>query len=103
MEDTFVPVKGIKAHSEWYDYIESFPNMKKMHDDVDGLSQKQITLDHLRKELVDLAKNPKLIEDRLCYRTCFKWGHQEYVQYCLDQKCGGANFYSAANALGLLK
>lgn len=103
MEDRITPVRFVKSHSEFFNYIESFPDQKKMHDDVNGVSQKELTLDYLRKELVDLAKNPKAVQDRLCYRTCFKWGEREYIQYCLDQKCGGTNFYSAANSLGLLK
>lgn len=103
MEDGITPVRFTKAHSEFYNYIESFPDQKHMHDDDHGVSQKELTLDHLRRELVDLAKNPKAIQDRLCYRTCFKWGDRDYINYCLSQKCGGVSFNYAANTLGYLK
>lgn len=93
----------VKAHSEFYDYIESFPNQVHHPNGPNDFSQKEILLDHLRKELIQLAVNPKQIQDRLCYRNCFKWREKSYVEFCLNKKCNQNDFFEAARVLNYLK
>lgn len=102
METDFSRIEFHMAHSEYYKYIESFPNQRKV-DEKGHLTEHQQRMDSLRSELTQLAVNPKQIENKLCYRTCFKWNDKDYIQYCLDQKCGGASFNGAAAVLGYLK
>lgn len=39
----------------------------------------------------------------LCLRNCFKLSQKRYVEFCLDRKCGGADFSKAATILGYTK
>ena len=103
METGIAPVRVKKAHSEFYNYIESFPDQPKVHEGPNDLPQKQVTLDHLRKEMIDLAKNPQAIQNKLCFRNCFKWTDRDYVEFCLERKCNKTNFEEAARALNYLK
>lgn len=36
-------------------------------------------------------------------RNCFKLNQRKYVEFCLDKRCGGADFHKAANILGYVK
>lgn len=102
METDISRVDFHMAHSDYYKYIESFPNQRKV-DEAGHEAEHQQRMDSLRSELIQLAVNPKKVEDRLCYRTCFKWNDKNYIQYCLDKKCGGASFNAAAAVLGYIR
>lgn len=103
MASAYTKVEHHNSHSEFFNFIESFPNQRKVDEHPGHLPEHQVALDHLRRELVDIAKNPKHYEDKVCFRTCFKWQQRDYIQYCLDQKCGGADFNGAAKVLGYSK
>ena len=103
METGITPVRFNKGHSEFYNYIESFPDQKKILEGPGHLPQKQVMLDHLRKELLEMTLNPQKIQNRLCYRNCFKWTDREYVEFCLNKKCNQNNFEEAARTLNYLK
>ena len=96
-------VKSHEAHGHFYKYIESFPGQKKVEIGHGHLPPKEITLDHLRNELVDLTLNPKKIQSNLCYRNCFKMQEREYIEFCLNKKCSQNDFFEAARALNYLK
>jgi len=36
-------------------------------------------------------------------RNCFKLDERKYVEFCLDKKCGGVDFFKAARELGYVK
>ena len=99
-----------EGHSHFATWVKDFPQLHQ-HDDHHGhhddhhkpIPQKEQILDHLRKELVDLAQDSKSIKQRLCYRSCFKLPLREYVEFCLSNKCGQSNFNDAARTLNLLK
>ena len=103
METSITPVRFNKAHSEFFDYIESFPDQRQVLEGPGHLPQKEVVLDHLRMELLDLAKNPQAIQNRLCYRNCFKWKDRSWVEFCLNRKCNQNNFEEAAKAMNYLK
>ena len=103
METKITPVKFELTRSEYYTYISDFPDMQRTHAQPGDLPQKQVILDHLRKELVDLTLKPNQIENKLCYRNCFKWANKDHINFCLDKKCGNPGFEQAAKVLNYLK
>jgi hypothetical protein len=98
---TRVPFK--EGHTDHHVFIESFPEQKHVPEGPGILPQKQQTLDYLRAELISLVHNRPEIEASICYRTCFKWQQREFIEYCLQKKCGDPGFKTAASKLGLLR
>ncbi|KRX02724.1 hypothetical protein PPERSA_01841 [Pseudocohnilembus persalinus] len=91
-----VPVDAHLAHSHFYSYIESFhtPEGQK------GLEEQGTDIQsQLREQFI----NDNSWEHKICLRECFKLTSQRYVEYCLDRKCGGVDFFKAANILGYTK
>ena len=114
MSDNYlVRVPYVEGHSHTSTWISDFPQIHQHHQDDHAahhghhghpeLSQKEKTLDYLRKEMVMLATNKKAVQDKICYRTCFKFLDRDYVDFCLKQKCDQSSFEQAAKALNLLK
>ncbi len=98
------------GHTHFGTWVSDFPQLHQHdehghhgHEEHKPLSQKQQILDHLRKELVTLAVDRPAIEQKLCYRTCFKFTDREYAEYCLKVKCGQSDFIQAAKALNFYK
>ena len=100
-----------KAHGHTYDNIESFDRVHDHHqhhhdhhsNDEKMFLWKEETLNHLRNELKDLAQHPEKYQNKICYRKCFKLETKGFIQDCLDFKCQGANFDTAAKELNLVK
>ena len=103
METKITPVEFEMTQTHYYNYISSFPNQRVVEEGKGVLPQKQVILDHLRKELTDIAINPQLVKNKLCYRECFKLNDKDYISFCLEQKCGNPGFMEAAKQLDLVK
>lgn len=99
-------VPFIKGHSHFYDEIVDFPSL---HDhnhhehNENQLSRKEKLLNHLRSDLIEAAEKPQLVENRLCYRECFKLMDRDYTSFCLEKKCNQNDFNEASRVLGYLK
>ena len=104
--DNTTPVPFHKSHSHFFDYIEEFPQTKKVQDKIERIEKEvsieEVRYDILRKELIEFTKNKKATEDYVCYRKCFKNPERSIVEFCLERTCN-ANFNTAAKALNLLK
>jgi hypothetical protein len=95
-----------KGHSHFYDEITDFPALHEHHDHHHGhekLSRKEQLLDNLRKDLIEATVNPSLVQNKLCYRSCFKLMDRDYTSFCLQKKCNQPDIYEAAKLLKLLK
>eukprot|EP01017_Pseudomicrothorax_dubius_P019901 TRINITY_DN21938_c0_g1_i3.p1 TRINITY_DN21938_c0_g1~~TRINITY_DN21938_c0_g1_i3.p1 ORF type:complete len:100 (-),score=34.33 TRINITY_DN21938_c0_g1_i3:252-551(-) len=79
----------------FYDYVESF-------EDLHGKSLEDQHLETMKKLRNQYLYDNKF-EDKLCYRTCFKFLEKRHIEFCLERKCGTKDFHRAASVLGYVK
>ncbi|EAS07230.3 hypothetical protein TTHERM_01001220 (macronuclear) [Tetrahymena thermophila SB210] len=85
------------GHTHYFDYIDSFPKLKE----GPTLEENHITNQKILRE--QLISGQQGLEQNLCLRNCFKLSQKRYIEFCLDRKCGGADFQRAATILGYTK
>ena len=84
------------AHTHFYDYIESFPNLEVGESMA---SEQNKTLAKLRHQYL----NEDQSENKICLRNCFKRQERSEVELCLQHNCNNTDFFKAADILGYLK
>ena len=104
-------VPTVETHTHFNAWVKDFPALHPQGEHGHGhghhghapLPHRQQLLDHLRKELTQLSTDRKSIEQKLCYRSCFKIMDREYAEFCLKERCQQPDFKAAARAVNLLK